>query len=650
MKLHFTIWVILLSIFTPGFAIPHDHQIPEKGVLDLSNTVMDKNSLHNLNGEWEFYWKELLTPATYQKGKTNGEGIIVSVPSFWIDYEVKGKQLTGFGFGTYALTIILPPETKKTICIDIPVFDVTHKFFVNKRMVSENGIVGTSQETEQPWYEPGCFCYIPDQDTLRLLIQVSNFHHRRGGFWQPILIGGSDAILDRAERRRIYNYTTMGILFFFIVFFFISWLFYRKDSLTIFFSLTAIGMLIRSANTGLFVSNIFVDTSWVWQIRMEYFGSYLGCLFGVTCLHRMFPKKYMNPVITVNLIIFSLLIISIFTLPPSLFSYGMLVFQPLILLFTVHYLVLSLAGSLRGKLMDIIFFISLGLFIYTLVNDILVANSVGTSSRSYLSQISFQIFILAMSVLIIMQRAKNYKARIRLESSLSFKNKVLSVIAHDLKNPVASIAQFVDLIKAKPELVGKKEILSSLNESSQAAVSLLDNLLYWGRSQDDELKVSPIELELEKVVSQVKSLFTFIAEQKSVTLTSSVNPGTRVYADIDLINIIIRNLISNALKFTSAGGIITIDAQQEGEEVHISVSDTGIGIKPEILEQFMIEGQIVSSVGTDSELGTGLGLQLVSDLLARNHGILKVESTPGKGSTFTFTLPGEKQKTNNENQ
>ncbi len=376
---------------------------------------------------------------------------------------------------------------------------------------------------------------------------------------------------------------------------------------------------------------------------MEYFGSYLASICGMIFLHTMFHKNYMKYFIRGNIVITGLLIISLFVLPPSLFTYGMIVFQPLLLLFLVHYLVLSFIGTLHRRPLDAIFFLSLGLFIYTLINDILLANSGESMSSFYMLQISFQVFVLAVSVMIIMQWVNNYKARLRLESSLIFKNRVLSVIAHDLKNPVASIAQFVDLIITKPELTANKQVIESLHESSQAAVTLLDNLLYWGRSQADELKVSMHELKLEDLVADVESLFTLMALQKGVRLSSQVPPGTWAFADKSLVNIIIRNLVSNALKFTPKDGKVDIKVWPEGEEIYVSVSDTGIGIQPEILDKFQNEGQLESSTGTDKEIGTGLGLQLVRDLVLKNQGALKVESVPQKGSNFTFTLMSGKQ-------
>ena len=353
----------------------------------------------------------------------------------------------------------------------------------------------------------------------------------------------------------------------------------------------------------------------------------------------MFPARYMNKVVKVNTIIFSLASISLFILPVHLFSYEMLLFQPVVLLFLIHYMVLSLIGIFKRKIMDAIFFASLAFFIYTIVNDIMLANSAGAVHNNYLSQISFQLFIFAMAILIIMQWVQNYNERLKLESSLRFKNKVLSVIAHDLKNPVASVAQFSDLLVTKPELINKQSILNSLQESSQAAVTLLDNLLYWGRSQADELIVSPGKFDVEKLIRNVKSLFLHMATQKEIRFLTEVTPRLSAYADKALVNIVVRNLVSNSIKFTPRKGSINIKAHQEGKVIRLSVIDTGIGINPDILEQFLTHGHLGTSSGTESEIGTGFGLQLVKDLVEKNGGNLHIESKPNEGSIFTFTIP-----------
>ena len=293
--------------------------------------------------------------------------------------------------------------------------------------------------------------------------------------------------------------------------------------------------------------------------------------------------------------------------------------------------------------MDTIFFVSLSFFIYALINDILLANSAGPMHSNYLSQISFQFFIFAMAVMIVLKWVQNDRDRLQLEDSLRFKNRVLSVIAHDLKNPIATVAQFSDLLATKPELASKKHITHALRESSQAAVTLLDNLLYWGRSESAKLSASPVPIEMKLLVKEVEALYQHMALQKELSFTSDVKTGISAYADPVFINVVLRNLVANAIKFTRSGGSIHIRAWQELDIIYCSVIDTGVGMKAEYLEQFKKEGYLSSSAGTDQEIGTGLGLQLVKDLLEKNNGTLEIESKAEVGSTFTFTLPMDKE-------
>lgn len=639
--------IICLSLFLLGGSVSAQNRnspVPRKGILDLREYTLDKNSIYSLNGEWEFYWERLLTPENYQEVQDREPSIMVSVPSYFSNYRINGKSLPGMGYGTYSLMVILPENYNSSLCFDIPVFDVAFNFYLNDRLIESNGRVGTSPEQEDPMYRPSTFCYIPDGDSLRILIQVSNFHHRRGGFWKTMFMGGAGKLLDRLERQRMYSYSTIGVMFFFMIFFFIFWLFSRRDSMLLLFALTILGMLIRSVNTGLYFSNSFIDTPWSWQIRMEYLGTFLATIFGILFLHQIFPRRYMKPLVLANTIIFSISILGVFILPVHLFTYEIVLFQPLILLFLIHYLSVSLIGAFRRKVTDAIFFVSLAIFICALLNDILLANSTGTSFSNYLSQVAFQLFIFSVAVMIIMQWVHNYNTRLQLESSLHFKNKILSLIAHDLKNPLASVAQFSDLLVEKPELTRKEHILTSLQVSSHAALNLLENLLYWGRSQAHEIEVKPESIHIRKLFEEALSLFEHMAMQKEVDLRIDASQDLIAFGDHTLINIVLRNLISNAIKFTPRKGSITLEGHKEEGKVSVSVIDTGIGIKPEILALFKSEGRLNSSSGTESEPGTGLGLQLARDLISKNGGDLRINSRPNEGSAFTFTLPPGKDK------
>ncbi len=640
MKLRFILFAAMLAAGPEISAMEGENPIPQQGVLDLRDQPLSDETLIKLNGEWIFFWKQLLPPGSVPSGE--GSGIMVTVPSYWTGYTVEGQKLPGTGYGTYALRVLLPEGYRASLCFDIPVFDAAYRFYVNDILAGSNGEVGTSGEEEEPWYDPSGFCFRPGSDTLQILIQVSNFHHRRGGFWLPMNMGGAEKVQKRQEKARIFYYSTIGILFFVILFFLIFWFFSRRTRIMLLFALTALGVLIRSAHTGLFLSATFLDIPWTLQIRLEYLGTYLAYIFGVQFLHQLFPARYMQWPVKINSWLFALLCLSVVVLPVRLFTYSILLFQPLVLVFLAHFLVRSLAGAFRRRWMDGLFFFSLAFFIVTLVNDIMLANSAGAASADYLSMFSFQVFVYLMAVMIIMQWVSNYNERLQLESTLRFKNKLLAVIAHDLKNPVASMVQFSEILSETPELARDVEVTSSLKESSQAAISLLDNMLYWSKSQTEEIRVHMVEVELKELVGEVIALHQHMARQKKIDLRPDIPSGLSIRADRALITIVWRNLVSNAVKFTPKGGTVRLEARQEDDRVRCMVSDTGVGIQPEILERFRNTGSMETTEGTDFEIGTGLGLQLVRDMIIKNGGSLEVESTPGRGTTFSFLLPSAK--------
>lgn len=342
----------------------------------------------------------------------------------------------------------------------------------------------------------------------------------------------------------------------------------------------------------------------------------------------------------------SLAAISLFVLPVDIFTFEMLGFQPLLLAFLLNYIIISLIDTLRRKWISSAFLFSLSLFVSTIVNDIMLANSAGSVYNSYTTQISFQLFILAMALTVVVQWIQNQKEREKLEASLRFKNRVLSIIAHDLKAPIASVAQFTELITSKPELISKTRIMNSLKESSQAALTMLDNLLYWGRNESESLKIKPEVLEMHQQMHEVSLLYQYMANQKEIEYSVDIEKNLKVKADPVLLHIILRNLLANAIKFTGKGGKIKVEAVEQNGLVHCSVSDNGVGMKESALMQFRNEGHIRSTVGTDQEIGTGLGLQLINDLLNRSGGKLEIKSREGEGSIFSFTLPIVKNQEN----
>lgn len=222
------------------------------------------------------------------------------------------------------------------------------------------------------------------------------------------------------------------------------------------------------------------------------------------------------------------------------------------------------------------------------------------------------------------------------------KDKFFSIISHDLRSPFNTLLGFAQLLSDHIERYSLDEINHTVNKirtSAESLHTLLENLLTWSRIQRGVMEYEPEMINLREIIADNIDLFASRADQKQIALTSFVQEEILIYADYNMVNTVIRNLVSNALKFTKAGNTIDISAREQESHVEIAISDTGIGITPEDLPKlFRIDVQY-SHTGTAGEKGTGLGLSLCKDLVEKNGGKIWVESEVGKGTTFRFTLP-----------
>lgn len=222
----------------------------------------------------------------------------------------------------------------------------------------------------------------------------------------------------------------------------------------------------------------------------------------------------------------------------------------------------------------------------------------------------------------------------------ALKNKLFSVIAHDLKAPMYALRnlfrnmQQYDLPAS--EIKGMvPEVVNDLNYTT----SLMENLLQWARSQMQSDAVKPQLIDISGQMDEVAKLLRLQAEAKKIKIVLESEPSTCVFADKDMIDLVLRNFLSNAIKFTPTSGTISLGVRKEGGAVEVYVQDTGEGMTPEALRKIN-QNNYYSTKGTAGESGTGLGLLLCKEFLARNGGKMHIESEPGKGSIFSFTLPG----------
>ena len=232
-----------------------------------------------------------------------------------------------------------------------------------------------------------------------------------------------------------------------------------------------------------------------------------------------------------------------------------------------------------------------------------------------------------------------------LRRTINNRDKMYSVIAHDLRSPMASIRMVLNLAVnvVSPETVGPEifELLDKANRESEETHDLLDNLLKWTKSQTGRLNVVYQDFDLDDVVPGVVDIFMMIAEMKKIDLKYlPSDEKITVHADNDMVKTILRNLISNAIKFTPEGKGIEVFYKRDGDFVRVCVRDYGVGIAADRVSTIFHKGE--TTYGTGGEEGSGLGLQLCQDFARKNGGDAYVESVEGEGSIFSFTIPLKK--------
>ncbi len=226
------------------------------------------------------------------------------------------------------------------------------------------------------------------------------------------------------------------------------------------------------------------------------------------------------------------------------------------------------------------------------------------------------------------------------------KDKFFSIIAHDLKNPFNAIIGFSNLLAEKvheKDYEGIEEFAEIIQDSSERAMALLMNLLEWSRSQTGRIKFAPEYYDIRELITEVTELLKGSAVQKSITISTKATGKKSAFVDKAMLGTVLRNLVSNAIKYTHHGGEIQISAVFKEDGLTFSIKDNGVGIQKKALEKLFRIDENVSTLGTEDEKGTGLGLILCKEFIEKHGGTIWAESEMGKGSVFYFSLPGSEK-------
>ncbi|MCT4640495.1 MAG: tetratricopeptide repeat protein [Bacteroidales bacterium] len=225
------------------------------------------------------------------------------------------------------------------------------------------------------------------------------------------------------------------------------------------------------------------------------------------------------------------------------------------------------------------------------------------------------------------------------------KDLMFSIIGHDLRSPVGNMETMLELIEenlSSYDYNNANYLLSITKGAARSAYNLLENLLYWAKAQKGEISYEPKLFNLSRKINEVVSLFDTTSQNKHIKISANIPSKIMVSADENLIYTVLRNLVSNAIKFTPEDGSIEILGEMSKENVIVSIKDSGVGISEENMKKIFDKHEHFTTYGTNNEKGTGLGLSICNTFINKHNGNLSVKSSPNKGSTFSFTLPLKK--------
>jgi signal transduction histidine kinase len=685
MRIKLTLSLVLLT-FHYGLAANPSEPKAVKGVIDLSQIEDRDHFIVKLNGEWEFYWNRMVHPNDFKTGRTEA-GYYGNVPSYWTDYPSETFRTKKEGYATYRLKVILPPGFRKPLGFDLPVFDSSYDLYIGERLFADNGLPGKSEEETTPEYRRNFFRYMPDSDTLTIIINVANFSHRRGGFWLPMKMGTFSEVNKQLANSWAFDWATISLLMGFSLFFLFFFIIYPKEKVMLFFCMAIIGLALRPLFTSHFLIRNLFNISWVWMVRFEYLGLYFIIIGWLWFAAILYPSKYFRIFTIIATILFSTAFVLTLFLPVRIFSYTTLAVYPVMIILMLYAIIRSIIGIFKKNWLDIIYLSAFILLVAGGIHDIRVSLGRSESTSVYVLTYTVIFFILIQAALLIYKLVTAFYEKEKLQNELEFvnrnleqivnertqelktrnieiekqsnrialqnkqlsetihlKNKIFSVIAHDLRSPVVNILYMLNLLKEKEYKEKYDTFANSSIQYAQLVISLLENMLVWGRGQEDKIKYSPERRNLADIILTNLSIFKETSDKKEISVNFTQVGSSIAYFDKDLMDIIIRNLLSNAVKYTPRGGRISILLKDKvAEEGHLllKICDNGTGITATKQKYLFTSTEMTSTPGTEDEKGTGLGLKLCYELVNINKGTISVESKEGEGSCFSITLPEE---------
>jgi signal transduction histidine kinase len=637
-------WIIVVTLFI-SVALPaclakdqpYSTETVRQGILDLRTVNLNDQAVR-LNGEWGFYWNKLLKP-----GDAISSPVFINYPSLWKKNKLNGQTLPSEGYATYTLTILLP-KNRPYLSLLVPDVYCSYRLFINDSLRAWNGIPGTSAEKALPFWSTQAILLPSKADTLRLLLQVANFWHSKGGTYKEMIIGEREHLVLKLQRDKSYDLLLAGCLFMGGLFFFGFYAFGSRDKAILYFSLFCIVYSYRMVGTSLYVlHSVFPNLSWFVTIRIEYLCLTLSVALFARYFQCLYPKDANR--LIVNAVVWLCLLYSVIiaVTPPLIFTKGIMPFLAIMFLYIGFAFYICIRAVKYKRVGAVFALISCGVML--LVFFIINLHYFGiVNSEKWIVFAGYVTFFFLQSLILSHRFAYTLrKAAEEAQQGLKAKTEFLSTMSHEIRTPLNVVIGMAHLLLRNTPRKDQEQNLNVLLFSANNLLAIVNDILDYNKIEAGKITFEMIPMDIVSIVDHIVSGLSSKAADKNVTLKAETDKRLtkKIIGDPTRTSQVIYNLVQNAIKFTEQGSVLLSLKIEEFTDtavtLTISVTDTGIGIEPE-KQQIIFERFTQADSSTSRSYGgTGLGLAITRRILELQGVPLKLKSEPGKGSVFYFT-------------
>lgn len=385
------------------------------GILDLTDWSFQKDGIVKLDGNWEFYWEQLITPEGFTSFPPPCKTGWIDVPSVWNTFRKSHVLLPKYGYATYRLTVQLPPSSE-TKALNVVLISTAYSLWVDGKKILTNGTVGVDKLSMVPLWKPSTASFTHPGGTVEIVVQVSNFMHRRGGIRHSIVMGTELQIRQAREERLFWEHISFGCLCIMGLYHFGLFLFRRNDSSFLYFSLFCLVIVLRTATTGSHLMNMYTDFSWASTIRIEYL-SFYGCIPILTLfLNSLYPKENTWIMVRLSVFVGILFYLVVLFTPAHIYSRTLSAYQALSFLYGLYFVLVLGLAVFRKRTGAMIFFLGFLALTAAGVNDILYSRMI-IFTGSY-GHLGFLFFLASQAYLLLQRYAKAFYTSEKLSKKL----------------------------------------------------------------------------------------------------------------------------------------------------------------------------------------------------------------------------------------